>query len=82
MTIMDVTAIPLNVWELPTDQLPPLLLRPEQAAKVLNVSRWKVFELIRLGELRSVKSGGSRRVPVSALHEYVSRLEAMEVAAA
>jgi len=44
-------------------------------AKVLSVSRWKVFELIRLGELRSVKSGGSRRVSVSAVREYVTRLE-------
>jgi excisionase family DNA binding protein len=68
--------------EVPLEQLPPLLLRPEQAARVLNVSRWKVFELIRLGELRSVKSGGSRRIPVCALREYVSRLEAMEAEAA
>ncbi len=63
------------MWELPTEELPALLLRPEQVAKVLSVSRWKVFELIRLGELRSVKSGGSRRVSVSAVREYVTRLE-------
>jgi len=76
------TPISLAMWEIPTDQLPPLLLRPEQAARVLNVSRWKVFELIRLGELRSVKSGGSRRVPISAIREYISRLESIEVTAA
>lgn len=82
MTTMEVLVpIPSTMWEVPTDQLPPILLRPKQAARVLNVSRWKVFELIRLGELRSVKSGGSRRVPVSALREYVTRLEAMEVTA-
>lgn len=70
-----------NLWELPTDLLPPLLLRPEQVAMVLNVSRWKVFELIRLGELRSVKSGGSRRISAMAVREYVMRLEKAEGAA-
>lgn len=75
------TVIPPNLWELPVEQLPPLLLRPEQVAQVLNVSRWKVFELIRTGELRSVKSGGSRRVSAMAVRAYVERLEAEEVAA-
>lgn len=67
--------LPSSLWELPTDDLPPLLLRPEQAARVLNISRWKVFELIRLGELRSVKSGGSRRISAMALRDYVTQLE-------
>ncbi len=67
--------LPSNLWELSTDDLPPLLLRPEQAARVLNISRWKVFELIRLGELRSVKSGGSRRISARALRDYVNQLE-------
>jgi excisionase family DNA binding protein len=52
-----------------------MLLRPEQAARVLTVSRWKVFELIRLGHLRSVKVGGSRRISAMALREFVQRLE-------
>jgi excisionase family DNA binding protein len=38
------------------------------------VNRWKVFELIRLRELRSVKIGGLRRVPGSAIEEYIARL--------
>ncbi|QSB15168.1 helix-turn-helix domain-containing protein [Natronosporangium hydrolyticum] len=75
------TKIDPRMWELPAGQLPPLLLRPEQAAQILSMSRWKVFELIRLGELRSVKSGGSRRIPVAAVREYVSRLESVEVGA-
>jgi hypothetical protein len=32
------------------------------------------------GELRSVKSGGSRRISATALREYVDRLEAEEAA--
>jgi excisionase family DNA binding protein len=42
---------------------------------VLNVGRSKVFELIRSGELKSVKSGGCRRISATALRQYVDRLE-------
>jgi excisionase family DNA binding protein len=33
-----------------------------------------VFELIRTGELRSVKIGKSRRIPTDAVREYVAGL--------
>jgi len=51
-----------------------LLLTVEETADMLTISRWKVFELIRLRELRSVKIGGLRRVPRGAIDEYISRL--------
>jgi excisionase family DNA binding protein len=54
----------------------PLLLRPEEAAAALRVGRTRVYELIRTGELRSVKIGHLRRVSATALAEYVARLEA------
>jgi excisionase family DNA binding protein len=37
--------------------------------------RSKVYELMRAGVLRSVKIGGSRRVSVTALADYVAELE-------
>lgn len=52
----------------------PLLLTPHEAAKVLKVSRTKVYDLMRSGLLRSVKLGGSRRIPVDALAELVADL--------
>jgi excisionase family DNA binding protein len=52
-----------------------LLVRPEDAAQVLGIGRTKVYELIRSGSLRSVRVGGLRRIPVSALAEFVARLE-------
>ena len=55
--------------------LPVLLVRPEDAARVLGVSRTKVYELIRCGALGSVRVGGLRRIPVAALNEFVTRLE-------
>jgi excisionase family DNA binding protein len=51
-----------------------VLLRPEEVA--LGVSRTTVFELIRVGALRSVKIGAARRVSATALAEYVAGLEA------
>ena len=42
-----------------------LLHTVEETAEILKISRWKVFELIRLSELRSVKIGGLRRIPAA-----------------
>jgi excisionase family DNA binding protein len=53
-----------------------VLLRPQEAAEALGVSRTTVFELIRSGALRSVKIGAARRVSATALAEYVAALEA------
>jgi excisionase family DNA binding protein len=53
-----------------------VLLRPEEVAQALGVSRTTVFELIRVGALRSVKIGAARRVSATALAEYVAGLEA------
>jgi excisionase family DNA binding protein len=54
-----------------------LLFSPVEAAAHLSVGRSKIYELIRTGELRSVKIGGCRRIPRAALAEFVSRLEAV-----
>lgn len=51
-----------------------LLLTPEEAADRLALSRTTIYELIRTGELRSVKIGRARRIPVAALGEYVAGL--------
>ena len=51
-----------------------MVYRVEEVARALRVGRTKVFDLIRAGELTSVKIGGSRRVPASSVQEYLSRL--------
>lgn len=56
--------------------LPVLLVRPEDAARMLGLGRIKVYELMQSGALRSVRVGGLRRVPVAALDEFVASLEA------
>lgn len=52
-----------------------LLLRPEECAVLLGIGRTRVYELIRVDALRSVKVGKSRRVTPEALHDYVKSLE-------
>ncbi len=49
-----------------------LLLRPEEAAEALSVSRAKVYGLLREGKLESIKIGRSRRIPVDALARCVA----------
>lgn len=51
-----------------------LLLTPKEAAEVLGIGRSKLYELLRAGAIQSVKIDGCRRVPQTALHEYVERL--------
>jgi excisionase family DNA binding protein len=58
--------------------LPVLLVRPEDAAIALGIGRTKVYELMRSGALRSVKIGGLRRIPATALADFVAKLEEPE----
>ena len=44
-------------------------------AMLYGLSRSVLYELIRSGQLRTVKQGRRRLVPVSALAEYVASLE-------
>ncbi|MEU0521256.1 helix-turn-helix domain-containing protein [Streptosporangium sp. NPDC006007] len=53
----------------------PKLLTVPQAMATLQVSRWTLYTLIRSGELTSVVVGvRCRRIPESALNDYVTRL--------
>jgi excisionase family DNA binding protein len=51
-----------------------LLLTVEEAADALHIGRSKVFDLIRCGELDSVKIGRLRRIPEDSLHAFMRRL--------
>jgi excisionase family DNA binding protein len=59
-----------------TTEVGRVLLRPEEVATAMGIGRTAVFELMRTGELRSVKIGKSRRIPVDAVHDYVDGLSA------
>ncbi|MFJ7527712.1 helix-turn-helix domain-containing protein [Streptomyces griseus] len=54
----------------------PLLTAPEvltvpEVMRALRLSRFKVYDLIRSRELKSIKIGRCRRVPADALRTFI-----------
>ena len=52
-----------------------LLFTVVEVAKILSLSRTKVYELLYSGQLASVKIGASRRVRRADLEQFVANLE-------
>jgi len=50
-----------------------LLLRPEEAARELGIGRSKTYDLLRRGEIPSIRIGRSVRVHASKLREWIER---------
>ncbi len=48
-----------------------LFVSPEQAFEMLGVGRAKGYQMIKAGELPSIKIGRLRRIPVAQLREWV-----------
>jgi excisionase family DNA binding protein len=57
-----------------------LLLTAEETADMLGIGRTKVYELMRLGLIESVKIHGCRRIPTEAVRDYVDQLRQGAVA--
>lgn len=51
-----------------------LLLTSTEAAEALGIGRSKLYELIRVGAVESVRIGSARRIPSDALERYIDRL--------
>ena len=52
------------------------LLTIDDASLTLSLGRSKVYQLVLSGELRSIKIGRSRRIPMEAIDEFIrSRME-------
>ncbi len=52
----------------------------EQVAKMLNISRDKVYYLLRTRQLRSIKIGKSRRITDQHLATFIAALERNDAA--
>lgn len=50
-----------------------ILYRPAEAADAIGISRARAYELIASGAMPSIRIGGSIRVPVDALREWINR---------
>lgn len=51
-----------------------LLLKPEEAALLLGIGRTKLYELLAVEAIESVRIGSCRRIPLAALERYVAGL--------
>ena len=56
------------------DAGPPLLLTVAEASAALRISRWSLYQLIRSGQLKTIKIGRRRVIPASALAALVRNL--------
>lgn len=52
-----------------------LLLDVSDVMKVLGLGRSHVYGYILRGELRSLKLGRRRKIPIDAVHEFVAKLK-------
>ncbi len=52
----------------------PILVRVEEAARLLSLSKSMIYQMINCGELRATPPGGPRRVLRSSIDEWVDRM--------
>ena len=53
----------------------PLTLRVEDLMPILGVGRNTAYELVRSGQIRSIRIGKQLRIPKQALIEYLTKTE-------
>lgn len=51
----------------------PLTLRVEDLMPILKIGRNTAYELVRSGQIRSIRIGRQLRIPKDAVQEYLSR---------
>jgi excisionase family DNA binding protein len=57
----------------------PILVRVEEAARLLSLSKSMIYQMINRGELRATPPGGPRRVLRSSIDEWVERMTRAEL---
>ena len=55
-----------------------VLIKPVRAAKLLDMSKSKIYEMIQRNEIPAVRLGGCLRIPMSALDELVAKARSEE----
>jgi len=58
------------------------LLRPEEAAQFLKISRATLYVLMERGQIPSVRVGRARRIPSEALKKWLSEHMQLDVSKA
>jgi excisionase family DNA binding protein len=65
--------LPINTRSAILPAAPKLLLTVDEAAEALSLGRTYVYHLVMCNQITSVKLGRKRRIPVSALQEFISQ---------
>lgn len=68
--------------EVPADLMGDRLLKVEEFAATVGISRTAAFAEVQSGRVRSVKIGARRRIPVAAVREYIGKLTGGELVTA
>jgi excisionase family DNA binding protein len=55
----------------------PVLLTITEVCSMLRISRWKVYQLIRMNKLGTVKFGSRRLVPIESIRALIRDSEAV-----
>lgn len=55
------------------DKLDPALLTVLEACKMLRISRWTLYDLIRSRAIETIKIGRIRRIPIASISRYIRR---------
>lgn len=63
----------MPVCSTPDGQIEPLVTSPEQAMRLLDCSRAKLYELLAAGELESYLEGRSRKITVCSINAHIAR---------
>jgi excisionase family DNA binding protein len=56
----------------PSQLSTPLLVRVEEAARILSLGRATIYKMIDSGQLPSIKCGAARRIPVAAIEKWIA----------
>lgn len=51
-------------------------MTPEQVADRFQIGKTRLYALLRSGQLRSVRIGRSRRIPIESVHDFEDSLSA------
>ena len=57
----------------PSPSVAPLAVPPQEAARLLSLGIWRIYALMRTGELVSYRDGRARRITMASIHDRMAR---------
>ena len=57
----------------PSPSVAPLAVPPQEAARLLSLGMWRIYQLMRTGELVSYRDGRARRITMASIHDRMAR---------